>query len=397
MKRATPLWPRLALAGALLLMLAGLVQLFRDRFATGDVYPEYSSLRGDPLGTRVLYESFEAAGIEVARNFRDVARADPGQGTIFLCGLHWSQITGTDTEDVKALLASVRAGSRLVLGFAPQAPEVAVVAGAHAAESADRERERRHRAPSRQDKPEARPLHREFGIDTRWLPATEGGVHTAARVGADALPDSLPWHTALAFEPEGDAWRRVYGVDRYAAILERSYGRGSIVLVGDAYLLSNEAMARGRQSALLAWLLGPSRRVVFDETHLGVEENTGIAALARRYGLAHTALALIAVAVLYFWKNGTSLVPPAARGAVDAGELAGRDASSGLVNLLRRTLPAGELVAACVAEYKRAAAWRRLAPETQRALETLALSAGGDRRRVPEAMRAAHELLKRKS
>lgn len=397
MKSSSALWPRLVLGGALVLLLAGLVQLFRERFASGDVYPEYSSLRGDPLGTRVLFESFEAAGIEAARSFRDPARADPGPGTIFLCGLQWAQITGSDTDDVKALLDSVRAGNRLVLGFAPQVPEAAVVSGVHAAVRSERERERERKAPSRKKRAEARALHREFGLDTRWLPAPEGKVLSAVRVGEDALPGTIPWRTALSFEPEGDAWRRVYAVDRYAAVLERSYGRGSIVLVGDAYLLSNEGLARGRQSALLAWLLGPHRRVVFDETHLGVEENTGIAALARRYGLAHAALALIAVAILYIWKNGASLVPPAGRGTGGTDELSGRDASSGLVNLLRRTLAPGELIAACVSEYKHAALWRRLAPETQRALEAVALSTGGDRRRVPEAMRAAHELLKRKT
>jgi len=392
MRPASVLWPRLVLVGVLLLLLGGLVQLFRERFATGDVYPAYSSLRGDPLGTRVFFESLEAAGIEVVRNFRDPAHVSPGEGTYFLCGLRWAQITGSDTADVEALLDATRAGGRLVLGFAPQVAEDEVLAGVRAA----LEEETRRGGSRRRDRA-VRALHREFGIDARWLQSKDDGVLTAVRTGDDDLPGTLPWRNALAFEPEGTAWRQVYAVDRYGAILERSYGRGSIVLVGDAYLLSNEGMARDRQSALLAWLLGANRRAVFDETHLGVLENSGIAALARRYGLAHTGLALIAVAVLYIWKNTSSLVPPAARGA-DADEpMAGRDASSGLVNLLRRTLPPGELPAACVAEYKHAAPWRRLAPEVQRALEAVALSARGDRRRVAEAMRAAHELLKRKT
>ena len=37
----------------------GLVHLFRLRFAAGDVYPEYSSLRADPLGAMAFCESLE--------------------------------------------------------------------------------------------------------------------------------------------------------------------------------------------------------------------------------------------------------------------------------------------------------------------------------------------------
>ena len=46
----------LALAVAALFV-AGLIQLFLLRFKAGDVYPAYSSLRSDPLGTQVLFES----------------------------------------------------------------------------------------------------------------------------------------------------------------------------------------------------------------------------------------------------------------------------------------------------------------------------------------------------
>ena len=34
----------------------GVLQLFRLRFEQGDVYPPYSTLRADPLGSMALYE-----------------------------------------------------------------------------------------------------------------------------------------------------------------------------------------------------------------------------------------------------------------------------------------------------------------------------------------------------
>src|SRR5438445_12104910 len=48
----------------------GLGYLFRVRFDVGDVYPEYSSLRADPLGTMALCESLERMpGISVRRDY----------------------------------------------------------------------------------------------------------------------------------------------------------------------------------------------------------------------------------------------------------------------------------------------------------------------------------------
>src|SRR5438876_10067245 len=58
----TAFWPVVALS------VYGGVRLFQLRFETGDVYPEYSSLRSDPLGARVSYPSLEPAGtIEASR------------------------------------------------------------------------------------------------------------------------------------------------------------------------------------------------------------------------------------------------------------------------------------------------------------------------------------------
>src|SRR5678816_55438 len=60
------------LAGA---FIYGIVHLFFLRFESGDVYPEYSSLRADPLGAKGLYDALrEFPGLEVRRNFRPIAR-----------------------------------------------------------------------------------------------------------------------------------------------------------------------------------------------------------------------------------------------------------------------------------------------------------------------------------
>ena len=63
----------------------GLWQLFTIRFETGDVYPPYSSLRADPLGTKALHDSLNSLNaLRVGRNFRPLGRfADPRNTTAF--------------------------------------------------------------------------------------------------------------------------------------------------------------------------------------------------------------------------------------------------------------------------------------------------------------------------
>jgi hypothetical protein len=109
-----------------------------------------------------------------------------------------------------------------------------------------------------------------------------------------------------------------------------------------------------RQPELLAWFIGPSRRVIFDETHLGVEESPGISALARKYRLHGLFGALLALALLFVWKNSTSFLPPyeeeVRRDGGDA--VAGRESSAGFVNLLRRNIRPDDLLGVCITEWR---------------------------------------------
>ena len=101
-------------------------------------------------------------------------------------------------------------------------------------------------------------------------------------------------------------------------------------------------------------MVGPSGRVLFDETHLGVEESPGVSALARKYRLHGLFAGLLLLAGLFVWKNGTSFMPPYEDGQRKQGELVtGKDSAAGFVNLLRRNLPAREILAVCLTEWKK--------------------------------------------
>ena len=70
------------------LFAAGLTEIFLLRFESGEVYPEYSSLRSDPRGTRAFFESLSLVpGVEVRRHMQPLLALKDFNGTLFYLGL----------------------------------------------------------------------------------------------------------------------------------------------------------------------------------------------------------------------------------------------------------------------------------------------------------------------
>lgn len=352
MKRRAPFLLLVAVAAVLVV---GLTVLFRLRLAQGDVFPAYSSQRADPLGLRALHDSLaQIPGLRIERRFRplETLEAQPAR-TIVLAGFRVADWTQLRREEFDALDAAVRNGSRLVIALHAQA------AGEEQRRiEAEKKREaeaKKRRADDDEEglaepKPVYVDLHRRWGVDVkdRWLMERTGGAVIAA--GAPAgLPARVGWQSDMYFaRDEATGWQAIYRRGGEPVLVERRHGLGSIVLAGDSYFLSNEALQRDRSSALLAWMVGPHPRVLFDETHLGVTVDPTIAALARRYGLAGAFFTLLLLALLFVWRRMALFVPPAP--ASDEVTLTYHPAA-GLEALLRRAVPAGELAATCLAEW----------------------------------------------
>ena len=106
------------LASVLLVCVAafvlGLMHLFKLRFDVGDVYPKYSSLRADPLGTMAFYESLERMPyIFVRRDFSTGNQMPHGKETTYLhLGARTSDWRRVDEEVIKEI-----EGYREVIGL----------------------------------------------------------------------------------------------------------------------------------------------------------------------------------------------------------------------------------------------------------------------------------------
>lgn len=367
---------RLLLPILFLALAAGLAQLFLLRFEAGDVYPPYSSLRHDPLGAKALHDSLAALdGLRVGRNHQPLEKlGDRGPLTLFWMGEN-EDLLGKVTEDFARHLEAVAVrGGRLVVTFKPVNLGAKKKTSAKEAVKKEDARKREKRSRGKEAITFVKLAERwNVGADHARLPKDRDDVTKPAEAVLqtdDPLPLEVSWHSSLHFTHLGKPWNAVYSRDNKPVLIERPFGRGTIVLVSDSYLLSNEALCEERWPALLAWLAGPNREIVFDESHFGVREETGVMTLAWQYRLHGLFAGLLALAALFIWQSAARFVPPRepeAEAALSAG-MTGRDSTAGLVNLVRRSIPPGELAAACFEEWQRSFAHRKdLAPKRVRA------------------------------
>lgn len=330
----------------------GLVNLFKLRFAAGDVYPPYSSLRGDPLGVRVYFESLDGLGSERARRFiQSIEKLPEGRGvTLFIFGLPWSEMSA-ETDEYKALESFVRGGGRLVVTLYPElAKPRFFTSGLGTNRPAFKNPllndERRHPPIN---------LRQKWGFGYEYIPTARDtsmllSPVVATRIQPGPLPQSLSWHSALVFTNLDFPWRVIYARGTDPVMIERPHGSGSIVLATDSYFVSNEAMRKERAADLLAWLAGGSGEILFDETHLGVQESPGVATLFRRYQLHSGIIALLALAALFIWKSSVSFIPRANE-SLAAAPVLGRESAAGFENLLRRSVAPKDLLQTSLDEW----------------------------------------------
>jgi hypothetical protein len=341
-------------AGAALLVtafLAGVVQLFELRFSGGDIYPAYSSLRSDPFGTKALYESLERVpGAAVARHLKPLGMLEGAEGAVFYTGVNPWSFRYSSQKQLELFEAVLKRGARLVIAFEPVNKPVAA-------------------------------MQQKSKTEERWgLRLSSPPPRTSDKPPADEDEEEsseLPRQTLLYFDHLDKSWQTLQSAAGQPAVIARSLGNGSVVLVANGYLLSNEALQANRDTALLASIIGgPVRRFTFDEYHFGVAETGSLAALARKYGLQGLVAGLLLLAALFVWQSSASFLPP--REAEDA-EVLGKSAVSGFVNLLRRGVPIADLLPLCAKEWRKSLAMGTFcSTEKQKQIEEVLTARGGD-------------------
>lgn len=160
------------------------------------------------------------------------------------------------------------------------------------------------------------------------------------------------WRSQYRFKPSDAQWREILFVGKEPVVLERPFGKGTVVLATDTYFASNEGLHLGGEPGFLLWMLGGKTKVIFDETIHGTSESGGAMKLIRRYRAHGVFAGLLLFLVLWAWRSASPLVPgseEADRGLVgEGGTVLGEETGSGLIRLLRRSVPPSALLSRCV-------------------------------------------------
>ena len=312
---------------ALLIAAAGLAAialLFELRFAAGDVYARYSSLRSDPVGVRALYESLaRLPELSVERSFVPMERRRDAHATVFYLGAGLGELTAEKSELRLQLQKTAARDNYVVVSLAPFSR-----------------------------KPDDKAALAIKGWD---LP-----IEQAKSEDGDG---------PLSFG-EGKNWTVLHREGGKAVVVERAFGNGTIALAATTYPFLNQALAENRRTALLIRLVGAHARIVFDEAHFGVVEQGSLAELARRYRLGGLVAGLLLLAALLIWKESAGFPPAWETGGASSGPVAGRDSLSGFSSLLRRNVPPRKLMELGWSEWKRTHG-RELRPEEAAAVESI--------------------------
>lgn len=340
----------------------GAVQLLILRLESGDVYPPYSSLRADPLGTKALYESLESCcGLKVQRNYEPFVESEEHRNaTIFFLGINDDEMYAVPDSLAKDFRAFVEKGGRLVFTFVPR-NETSLPGAIKKAIEKQMKREKEKEKKKKGDEEEEE-LFKMLSLLEEWgFEFANSSYSTVRQITADlkdkdqALPSKISCHTSLYFRNLDPGWRVMYERENFPVIVERRFGKGTIVLSSLSFFLSNEAMLKERRPDLLAWMVGNHPVVIFDEYHNGVQATPGVAALARKYQLEGLFFGILVLAILFLWKHSVSLVPPFDEADLlqRDGSARGKESSAGLTNLLRRNIPARQILSVCYQEWKK--------------------------------------------
>ena len=256
MTRRTPemlLW----LMGIIITILftAGLLWLFALRFQHGDIYPPYSSLRSDPLGTKALYDSLDdCAGITVSRNYQPLNQASfPSDATLLFLGDTMSKNEFLPVSTIVLIESMVKRGARIVITLQPYNVEPKDEEDDEEEQEEDDEEEQEAKNPDvdttedideevkpseeedsdtteddpEEDEPSKRQKPKKYITIERWLGITVDDLPLLGRTQADLnldagltnLPPSISCNTSIFFTNASFAVSETNKTERILAAL----------------------------------------------------------------------------------------------------------------------------------------------------------------------------------
>lgn len=312
-----------------------------------------SSLREDPYGTSLLFDSYARAGYQVIRSQDEDTLFDQDalRETAFYVGVRpsndWKMQKGKLQIGDKfrgRLERFLSRGGRVVL----VAPDWKLKSELEGWEVRNEWHKSSH---------ESKPMW--ISPDAGAMPAGSEDMY----LGNDApwLVTDPAW-TALYSEPADNQADADGPAHVYMAV--RKVGNGELLAASQELFLLNEAIKAHPNPALLDFLAGGRPVIWVDETMHGLYQDQGVLWLVRRYRL-QVALLLFWVTLLTFlWSISGDLVRRQSQGMETQIVRESEEAGVATRRLLQRSVPSKQVVLECWEEF------RRRSPQAAEAIST---------------------------
>lgn len=301
-------------------------------------YPAYSSLNNGVNGTKAYFDALVRLGFVASRNFKLLPKLTGTRAAVFCAGAELWAFRFSDEKELRQFEQLATRGARVIIALDPAGVIEMPV-----------KKQKQAREPESQSNPD--------NLKTRWGIELKPKEQITTRQTREFLVKLQLRSVNWQFSSWSKDWVPSHTRNGAPLLLERPFGRGSIVLIGNSKLFTNRELLFAPDTDVLASAPGRYREIVFDESHLGLEDTGTVFGLAVAHRLQWMLLGFLALAVLYIWHSSVSFIPPPATSAEPS--IAGRDAHAALSNLLMQSVPLRAILRTCAEEWNQSASVRK--------------------------------------
>jgi len=301
-----------------------------------------SSLREDPYGTSLLFDSYARAGYQMKRSQDEDSLSDQHaeKTTAFFIGGY----PYNDWESQKGNLRNAGKFSGRLEDFLARGGRIVLIQPAWKLKSESQGWEVENEW--NQTPHESNPTW--ISPDLRAMPAASEMMYLAA--DAPWLKTDAHWAALYAESVEantkGDTSQHVY-------MAMRRVGNGELVAASQESFLLNEAIKTHPNPVLLDFLAGGRPVIWVDETLHGLHQDQGVLWLVQRYRLQFALMLFWATLLVLLWSMTGDLVRRPTREPNAQIIRRGEGAGVAARRLLQRSIAAEQVVSECWEQYRR--------------------------------------------
>ncbi|MFH0925306.1 MAG: DUF4350 domain-containing protein [bacterium] len=312
-------------------------KVLEKRFTKGDIYPLYSSLRHDPIGTSILFQTLTKIGYTVDTLTDEKLSEDINPQDTILFILTPSFDISEDSK--KDIVNFIQNGGRVFLTVTDSRTNSLMD---HFDTKINYET-----SMSKKDTKENEDSSL-FAIPNNKQQATCNKQPTSSGKGSlfNFLEDLTIINNHLSLTCDWPNALTVYSNGNDDIILLLKHGKGDIVISSEAFFISNESLSKKPPLLFLKWLLNQKNNVIIDEYHHGLYCQRGISFLLKKYHLYWFMLYLIIIFILYLWHILPGFLPPLPPLIRKDGKQ-GQSSLKGYAYLLSKTIPKEGLLEIC--------------------------------------------------